>query len=75
MIYLKRFIFANSQWFSWITPEKCPKMWSRKKLSTLASLTILQLKSLQWEIYCFKTIYEFICWVRCIYKQSMLKIR
>ena len=42
-------------------------------LLVVASLTILQLKSLQCEIYCFKIIYEFFCWVRCVYKQSMLK--
>ena len=75
MIYLKRFIFLqiDNDFLGLLLKNvlKCDPQ--KNYLLVVASLTILQLKSLQCEIYCFKIIYEFICWVRCVYKQSMLK--
>ena len=61
MIYLKRFIFLqiDNDFLGLLLKNvlKCDPQ--KNYLLVVASLTILQLKSLQCEIYCFKIIYEF----------------
>ena len=54
--------------FLWIITEKYPKMRFIKNLSTcVASLTILQLKILLWEIFCYKRLYMNLSVERGVY--------